>query len=120
MGQSAGGGGVSKPLRKRRKERVMVDRTSYSGNKQLGRSRLAYATQRPRSLGLAENLRIFIQGGDHNRDPRVVLHDIARGLEAMAPRHYRIHDDNVWMQALGTVDGLIAITCFSANDPSVL
>ena len=108
------------PLRKRRKERVMVNRTSNSGNEQPGRSRLAHTTQRSCNLGLPENLWIFIEGRDHNWDSRSILNDLACCLEAIAPRHYRIHDDNVRTQTLETVDSLIAITCLPANDPSVL
>jgi hypothetical protein len=69
---------------------------------------------------LAQDLGIFIEGGDDYGDLRTVLHNLACRLEAIEARHYRVHDDNVGMQTPGSFHSLAAVLRLSTHDPSGL
>jgi hypothetical protein len=69
---------------------------------------------------LAQNLGIFIESGDDDGDLRTVLNNLACCLEAIAPRHYRVHDDDVRMQTPGSFHSLVAVLRLSTHDPSGL
>ena len=98
----------------------MVHGALHGGDQKLGGFRFAHTTESADTLGASQNLRVFIQSGNHDRNLRTGAQDFKRGVKAVATRHDGIHDDDVGVQGARAFHRLFAIGCFSADFPAIL
>jgi len=106
------------PLRERRKKWFVIYGAFYRRNEELGRFGLANAANCAGTLGLAKDLRVFVQRGDNDGHLGSAAHDFACRFEPVTAWHNGIHHDNIGMQGAGLLDGLVTIGSLPTDLPS--
>ena len=77
---------------------------------QLGRAEILFAEAGhgvPECAGLGVKRRI-VDGDQHEHDLGAAAQDLSRGGDTPYSRHYHIYEDDLWSQASGSMDRLLA------------